>query len=241
MSLINKNIENLVAIWSLVNTHMKTYQETDELAYGVLNNSQWPNRVWFKNTISQENLEEAIKLLKSAEAPLLIPCWDIYNKNAYKLLEAKGLNKRITQVGMSLALSQQEYVVDAIRLEKVDTRTKAELWSELFTKAFKYVIATEVIEANKNHLDFVIAYHKNIPVGTVLLYKSHTNILGIHAMGVVPEQRRKGFAEQLMKSILNDAVAKGIKHAVLQASDAGKGLYIKLGFKEEFLVRTYSL
>jgi len=59
--------------------------------------------------------------------------------------------------------------------------------------------------------------------------------------GIIPEQRRKGFAEQMMVNILSQSAEQGFKYSTLQASELGKGLYLKLGFKEQFIIKSYSL
>ena len=44
-----------------------------------------------------------------------------------------------------------------------------------------------------------------------------------------------------MQTIMNQAKRNGYKHLTLQASDMGKGLYLKLGFQEDFIIRNYQL
>lgn len=59
-------------------------------------------------------------------------------------------------------------------------------------------------------------------------------------MGVIPAMRRKGLAEQMMRRILNQSLAQGFRYAMLQASAMGKGLYQKLGFTEQFVLKNYT-
>ncbi len=66
-------------------------------------------------------------------------------------------------------------------------------------------------------------------------------IIGIHSMGIIPEMRGKGFAEQMMRTILNQAVEQGFERATLQASSMGKGLYLKLDFEQQFAMSNYGL
>jgi len=44
-----------------------------------------------------------------------------------------------------------------------------------------------------------------------------------------------------MKLLINIAVENGNEHITLQASNMGKNLYIKLGFKEQFSIKNYTL
>ena len=64
-------------------------------------------------------------------------------------------------------------------------------------------------------------------------------IAGIHGVGVIPSYRRKGFAEEIMKVLLNDALEYGADYSTLQASNMGKGIYERLGYSEDFLISNY--
>jgi predicted acetyltransferase len=58
-------------------------------------------------------------------------------------------------------------------------------------------------------------------------------------MGVIPSQRRKGYAEELLIHMMNIGRMKGAKYATLQASDMGKRLYLKTGFQQDFIIKTF--
>ncbi|MGL1888922.1 MAG: GNAT family N-acetyltransferase [Reichenbachiella sp.] len=241
MNLVKENIENLISMWKLVNENMESHHVESEFEFGALNYSQWPNRLWFTGELTESDLIKAKEVIQNSSTKLIIPCWDIYGSQPDELLEKHGFEKRLQQVGMSLKLGSS-YPGDAtLTLEKVDNETKAQRWEQLFFKAFKYKIDQRVISSNQHDLDFLIASHNGEPVGTVILHASGKNVIGIHAMGIIPEKRRKGFAEQLMRNILNQSVARGFKYSTLQASELGKGLYSKLGFSEQFIIRSYEL
>lgn len=241
MNLIKENIENLTSMWRLVNENMKSHHVESEYEFGVLNYSQWPNRLWFNCEITEHDLKKAKTVIRNSSAKIIIPNWDIYESQSYETLEKNGFEKKLQQIGMTLELDSSYQSVSTITFEKVDNETKAKQWEKLFIKAFNYKIDQRVISTNQHDLDFLIASHNGEPVGTALLHPSNENIMGIHSMGIIPEKRRKGFAEQMMINILNQSVEQGIKYATLQASELGKGLYLKLGFKEQFIIRSYSL
>lgn len=241
MNLVEKNRENLLAMWRLVNKNMNVYKEDVEVEYGALEYSKWPNRIWSNKVLTKEEVAKMKTILLKEKTSMVIPCWDLPNQETYKLLETAGFAQRMSQVGMSLKLKKPNQPVEGIKFTKVVDQEKAELWSTLFYKAFNYKIATGIIVDNLKDLDFLIAYKEGVPVGTVLLYIHDEKVMGIHCMGVIPEHRRKGYAELMMTNVLHIAYVKDAKYCVLQASNAGKGLYLKLGFKEQFIVRTYGL
>lgn len=81
---------------------------------------------------------------------------------------------------------------------------------------------------------------KEKPVGTTLTFKTN-NVIVVHSVGIPPENYRRGYAEQIMKALINMGITNNNDYMVLQASDMGKGLYLKLGFEEDFLIKNYIL
>jgi predicted acetyltransferase len=67
------------------------------------------------------------------------------------------------------------------------------------------------------------------------------NYIGIHGVGVIPEMRRKGFAEEIMKFALNISIDLKAEYALLQASAMGKDIYTRLGFEDLFVIKNYIL
>ena len=47
---------------------------------------------------------------------------------------------------------------------------------------------------------------------------------------VEPEWRKRGIADALMRALLQELAARGIRRVVLHASDDGRRLYERLGF-----------
>lgn len=241
MNLVKENIENLTSMWRLVNKNVNAHHVEVEFEFGAINYSEWPNRLWFHRDINEHDLKIAKRAILNSSSDLIIPYWDIFQSQSYELLEESGFEKRLEQVGMSLKLATSYQQVPTLTIEKVNNKKNAKQWEELFIQAFNYKIDHKVISANQHDLDFLIARHDHEPVGTALLHASEDNIMGIHSMGIIPEQRRKGFAEQMMVNILSQSAEQGFKYSTLQASELGKGLYLKLGFKEQFIIKSYSL
>lgn len=235
---IHANIENLTALWKQASLPFNGCVEREEFSYCEVQHSEWPNRIWFNEDINQELIAKAAVSIAGKSTRFTLPYWDIYNSRSFEILDALGFEKRTEQIGMSLKLHQPFQQTIHLDHQRVTDPTAAKLWSDLFKQAFGYYISEEILMRTLKNIEYYIAYYEARPVGTAILYNTG-NISGIHAVGVIPEMRRKGFADDMMAFILNRAIASHAAYATLQASAMGKGLYLKLGFKEEFIIRNY--
>ena len=68
------------------------------------------------------------------------------------------------------------------------------------------------------------------PVVAGLGIQSGTTI-GIYSIATVPDARRRGFGAAMTQHIVDDGVRDGCDVAVLQASEAGKPIYERMGFR----------
>lgn len=241
MNTIQANIDNLTSLWRTIGERAHAYTSRKDFDHSVISYSQWPNRLWFHHDLNEINIKAAKEVLQATSTRLVLPYWDIYGGQSYKLLEENGFEKQSEQIGMSLRLNQEYQKIGSLRTEKVSNESTALLWEKLFMQAFNYKISHKLILSSYDEIDYLIAYHENKTVGTGIVYSSENAVVGIHAMGIVPEMRRKGFAEKMMINILSQSARQGFKYATLQASSMGKGLYLKLGFEEEFILTNYAL
>lgn len=241
MDLKKLNIDNLTSLWQLVNRKTDTYVIGETFDYGAIAYSDWPNKLWFINGPKQSDIVAVKKIIASSPIKITVPHWEIEGKEYESLLIANGFEKVLEQVGMALDLSKEVFTPSRLKLQRVENKDSAQLWESLFEKAFNYKIHHELILKSLGEIEFLIAHDGNYPVGTALTYHTGNGIIGIHSMGIIPEMRRKGYAEKMMHSMLYEAVKKGCSHATLQASAMGKGLYEKLGFEEQFSMSNYAL
>jgi len=235
---IHANIENLTALWKQASIPFNGCVEREEFSYCEVPDSEWPNRIWFNEDITRALIAKAANSIADKSTRFTLPYWDIYNSRSFEILDTLGFVKRTEQVGMSLKLHQPFKQTVNLEHIRVSNAASAKLWSDLFKQAFGYYISEEILMRTLKEIEYYIAYYEEQAVGTAILYNTG-NISGIHSVGVIPEMRRKGFADDMMAFILNRAIASHAAYATLQASAMGKGLYLKLGFKEEFMIRNY--
>ncbi|WP_298733952.1 GNAT family N-acetyltransferase [uncultured Chitinophaga sp.] len=235
---IHANIANLTGLWKQASIPFNGCLEKEAFCYAEVPHSEWPNRIWFNEDLTEALLAEAARSIAGKATVFTLPYWDIYNSQSFQLPDTAGFQQRNMQIGMSLKLVrpfEQNIRLDYTRVTDDDT---AGLWCNLFKQAFGYYIHEEILMRTYKEIEYYIARDESQPVGTAILYNTG-NISGIHSVGVIPEMRRKGFADDMMAFILNRAIALKAEYATLQASAMGKGLYLKLGFKEEFVIRNY--
>jgi len=237
---IQANINNLTSLWKTAATPFDAYFKDSLFHYCDVNDSDWPNRLWFDQDLTADSLETGLKSIQDRPTKLHLPYWDIYSSRSYELIEAKEYPLKSEQAGMSLQLQGPFALKNSLHFSDVATEADAVTWVTLFQQAFNYKINHRILMSTWNKVHYFLAHHENQTVGTGILYLTG-NIAGIHAVGVIPDMRRKGFADEIMKFILNRSIELKAAYATLQASKMGKDLYLKLGFKDEFLIKNYLL
>ncbi|WCO02291.1 GNAT family N-acetyltransferase [Psychroserpens ponticola] len=240
MNNIKSNIQNLTSLWQTVSKPFNSYFIETNFKYSLIENSEWPNRLWLNQEINKDVITLVKEKLLSISTNLTIPYWDIYNSDSFKILEQNGFILKFEQTGMSLKSSQIFTELKGLSLHKVSTKKEAKLWSILFSKSFGYFTNPELLIKSQKNTNYYIAYDQNIAVGTGILHTTG-NVSGIHSVGIIPQQRQKGYAEQIMKLLINQSIKIDSDFITLQSSDMGKGLYLKLGFEEQFTIKNYAL
>lgn len=238
-NLIEDNINNLTDFWKTVGTPFLSYHKNDTFEYCKIENSGWPNKLWLRRDITKKDLPDIIKTMQS-NSGLVLPYWDIFETKSYEILDAYGFALKTEQVAMALKLDQKFRVQNNLRFKKIDNEQDAKIWSDLYPNAFGYVISKEILIHNHYTVHFYLVSNENQPIGTFMLFQTG-NTIGIHGVGVIPEMRRKGFAEEIMKFALNLSIDLHADYALLQASAMGKDIYTRLGFDDLFVIKNYIL
>lgn len=239
ITLIEDNINNLTGLWKTVGTPFLSYHKNEAFEYCKIENSGWPNKLWFHKNISKKDLPDIIKTMQT-NSGLVLPYWDIYGTKTYEILDAYGFEIKTEQVAMALKLDQKFTLQNNLSFKRVSNEQDSKIWSDLYPSAFGYLISKEILIHNHNDVHFYLVSLENKPIGTFMLFQTQNNI-GIHGVGVIPEMRRKGFAEEIMKFALNLSIDLNADYALLQASAMGKDIYTRLGFEDLFVIKNYVL
>ncbi|MEL6535668.1 MAG: GNAT family N-acetyltransferase [Bacteroidota bacterium] len=239
-STIERNLYNLTSLWQTVGEAYNSYFSLPNIEYSIVKNSQWPNRLWFRQEANNVLIHQAKHQLETISEKLIVPVWDLGNLKIDAMLDTLNFQLLFQQIGMSLEPKEIIETSDILDLKQVSNAVEADLWSEAFRQSFGYEISPNTLLRTHKNINYVGVYKENDLVGTVLTFETN-GTLGIHAMGVIPQYRKQGIAHEIMGKIINSAMEHHIDLLTLQASDMGKGLYIRLGFEEQFVIRNYAL
>jgi len=239
INLIKDNIDNLTGFWKTVGVPSQAYKKQDAIEYCKIQNSGWPNKLWFREDIKESDLSKIIEIVKNNPG-LVIPYWDIFGSNSSHFLEQNSFEIKTEQIGMFLKLNKKFTLQDNLTFKKVITEEDAKIWSEVYPNAFGYVIRKDILIQDYQNAHFYLVSADKKPIGTFMLYQTEKD-MGIHGVGVIPEMRRKGFAEEIMKFTINLSIDLNAETAHLQASAMGKAIYNRLGFDDLFVIRNYVL
>lgn len=238
--LIHANINNLTDLWKTASLPFSAYIDQEDFSYTWIAGADWPNRLWFHKNVQEDKLLLAKEELAKISVDMTIPYWNIYDHSAHELFLKHGFQVTFEQTAMIVQASNTYPIPSNFQLKLVTTKAEASCWSQLFLEAFGYLISPEVVYQNCTTMDYYLAYDQQEAVGTAMTHTA-ASIFGIHSVGVPPAFRRRGFAALIMKTLLNQAAQEAPLWVGLQASSMGKGLYLKLGFEEQFTIRNYRL
>lgn len=241
MDIKKENINNLVSLWETVGDSIQKTTSEKGFSYCQVSGSEWPNRLWFhEDGKKKETLKAAIETVRGTSIPLSVCYWGKESDTFQSVMEAAGFVKKSEQIGMSLRLEQEFESPGRIRLRSVASERDARIWAEIYPKNFGYAISATTLLKTGSSIPFYLIYLEGQPIGTAIAYPTE-NVIGIHGLGILPQFRKQGFAEEAMGILVNNALHYNIKWATLQSSSMGKNMYLKLGFTEDFLMMTYKL
>ena len=239
-NMIQKNVNNLASLFTLMGAEEENILNERKLHFS----NSWPNRLWMNYDYNNDDLQEAIRGNSKKDKSYIISLWEydeeIFHKSL-KELESKKYKVLFEQIGMYLDLSKttQEKHND-LDVKFVKEKDDILRWIEIASKSFGTIIEKNVINQiiKDKNIYLLLGYKNDIAVASTLLYKT-TDVMGVHLVGVPKEHRGQGIAENIMKKAITFSKEKKIKTMVLQASALGLGIYKKLGFEENFILRNY--
>ncbi len=240
MHKIAKNTNNLISLWETVGKNLNGLHQLDSLSYCMIENSDWPNRIWFTKEMTINSLKASIDIINNEKSSIIVSYWSDFGNAHHSLFEQFGFTAKSRQIGMSLQLHKKVKHDNIINLKRVEQEKEQALWSMIYPYSFGYKISSQIVAQTKDFVFYYLIYLDSQVIGTVITHQTEDTI-GIHGLGILPEFRRKGYAEEVMKIISNEAIDREIKILVLQSSEMGKNIYKGLGFCEDFLVTNYTL
>ncbi len=235
------NINNLRNLFKTMGS--SSFFSTDQKSFNI--SDSWPGRLWgvYDYTLSDTKvlMNKALEELN----PYTISLWDKKDEStslSIKALEDNGFSVSFEQIAMVLDL--KDYVNEKdnnnLDMKYISSREDINTWVEIASSSFSYEINVDVIQntSKDENVKLLLAYKDGNAVGTALIF-SNSDVAGIHLVGVPSVNRGQGIAKSIMLETINFAQEKQIPFMTLQASALGVGIYKRLGFKEQFLLKNY--
>jgi ribosomal protein S18 acetylase RimI-like enzyme len=159
-----------------------------------------------------------------------------YRHHLRPLTEAPGM--------LAPALRPPDRALPVIRWRRVDDAQTRVEFAHLTTVCFDipFVTAQMIYQpeaAWRGDYQGYIGYVNNKAI-SMLATVAAADSIGIYSVGTLPEMRRHGYAEILMRNVVDDVRKRtGLSRIVLQATRAGYPMYRKLGFRETTRFNVY--
>jgi|TARA_B110000902_G_scaffold65077_1_gene77328 GNAT superfamily N-acetyltransferase len=247
MHIDSANLNNLKTLWQRYGARLLYEDDNGQLRKSI----SWPNRAWANIAwpVSVESLEQTGKVLPNGT---LFPLWPMMSEDGSasprETVDALVDNscdwqRAFQHTAMVLPLDKQQHINTQevrfpISIKRLSDEADIAAWVATGSKAFGYSIDSKVIVPllDCEDIQILLAYNKNLqPVATGLLFKTG-DVVGIHQIGVPGDHRGKGYATQMMRLLIERADKWQANYVVLQASEAGRLVYHKLGFVDQFLI-----
>jgi ribosomal protein S18 acetylase RimI-like enzyme len=167
-------------------------------------------------------------------------------------LEEAGLVAAEGELAMSVGLEAQP--PDAppapadLAIERVSTPAQladfaavnAANWSPPDTDVLRfYASAASVLLSRDSPFRYFLGRVAGQPAATLELAAGGVGVGGIYNVATLERFRRRGYASAMMRRALEEARAAGLRHAVLQASPDGIGVYRRQGFSQFGTITEY--
>jgi GNAT superfamily N-acetyltransferase len=233
LDLNQKNIDNLTTFWSACGKKDILIPDGSVMHCSDF----WPNRLWlnFDSELNSQRIEDLLKQANEERDNIVIPIWNDIDPSLHKLFVNAGFASSLKLEKMYLPhRSFNPFPECELTFTQVNNKESSHSWAKTAGDSFGYHIDNQVIEGLIGLQGFYVFLAKvnDRPVGTGMLLKTE-NIVGLHMIGVLPSQRRKGYARQIMHGLLSLAYELDCDYMTLQASTAGEPLYRQLGFERQ--------
>lgn len=238
--LIQNNIENLTNLFKIMGANQEEISNNKKLHLS----KSWPNRLWMPYNYNKQDLQDAINCNSKKDKSYILSLWENDKElfqESIKELESKEYKVLFEQIGMYLDLNNTNIEENSdLEIKFVTNKDDVLTWVKIASKSFGYEIDTNVIEkiSENENVYLLLGYKNGIAVSTTLLFEN-SSVMGVHLVGVPKENRAQGIAQKMMEKAICFSKQRGIDFMVLQASTLGLGIYQRLGFKENFILKNY--
>ncbi|MBN1176371.1 MAG: GNAT family N-acetyltransferase [Dehalococcoidales bacterium] len=255
-ALIKAIEENMYAMTPLSHGWPRTEVYTGEDVSWCLTDVAFPTC----NPIIHVNLEpEAVDSLletlitRARRRKINLHCWvtdDTRPANLGEYLTAHGFTSVGTGAGMAIDLSKMNEADRSpagCRIVEVGDDDSLETWCRVSGTGFGIpepaipsIVEYFTTDIKLNQpLKFYLGILDGKPVATSMYFLGE-GVVGIYFVATLEEARNRGIGYAITRKPLLEAREMGYRVGILQASEVGKPVYLKLGFKEYSRIGSYS-
>jgi GNAT superfamily N-acetyltransferase len=244
-----ESLHQFIAIWKLIGKPFPEVDGTDRPGLEI----SWPNtRFPFYNAlfltelltdaqVLQDRVQEAAAYMR--ERPyggLFVVCLDKLSGSAKEslatILARAKFVQAIPMTGMAGDILPIEATGhSALRFVRISNHSTVQAFAELNCMSYNIPIETSLSLVNEHtlwheHACGFVAYEGDKAVSTATAIVND-GCLFLFLVATMPEARRKGYAEAVVRHALQAAYeATGIRRTVLHATNPGYPLYLRLGY-----------
>lgn len=192
---------------------------------------------------ANRRIEEVIRYFQSVSRPF--SWWVGPGSRPLDLeirLQAHGFHPEESELGMILELGKLPASIESpkgLAIRRAESQSEiaefaaviAANWAPPDSKVIAfYAQATPALLQADCPMKLFVGYLDDLPVSASEAFYD-ADVAGIYSVGTKKEFRRRGIGSALTWAAAEEAKRMGISRAVLQSSDAGKGVYARLGFQ----------
>jgi hypothetical protein len=202
----------------------------------------WLNTAFVTRPLTrpEQSIRDAIAFYDEQEAPFIVRLREGVDSAAERAAEAAGLPFRDTTPGLAL----EPIAADgpAPPLEIRVARDIETLRDHIDVVASSFDMPPQMAETMLHprmlallDAEAYVGYEGGVPVASSALMVSH-RVAGVYNVGCLPSHRRRGFGEAMTWHAVRRGAALGCVMSSLQASEMGRPIYERMGYR---LVSTY--
>jgi predicted GNAT family acetyltransferase len=192
-------------------------------------------------------------IVKARQRKVNLHCWTVKDTQPANLgdyLTAHGFTTQGNGAGMAidlLEMNEENRAPAGLKMVEVNDQKTLETWCRVSgtgfgvpEQAIPSIIEWLTIETRmKQPLRLYLGLLNGKSVATSMYYLAE-GVAGIYFVTTLPEARNKGIGFAITQKPLLDAREQGYRVGILQASELGKPVYLRLGFKEYSSIESYS-
>ena len=198
----------------------------------------------------QQRLDTVVMRIKSKKnIGLLNICTDLITGEAKEnfdtIIQNAGLEYVMSLNGMiGDTLPPEPRVITELEIKRVTCKSELNNFSDINCLAYGFDL-----ECGRNNLGNVwidnaysfVGYVNNKPVCAASTAKID-NILYLALVATIPEERRKGYSEAIVRhALIEGHIATGLKRTLLHATPAGEPVYKRIGYYKSANICAYQL